>query len=166
MGVPNPQHNTDPGKPLEHLTRLANPRHEQFAQAYAGEAHGNAAEAYRLAGYGPKDAKVAGNCGLRLLENEGIRERVKTLRAAIEDHLQIDRLWLAQQRKAIALDPTATATAGERLAALRDIEKSMGWLAPDIITMNHAAVIEHRWTLEDIRVEHDRPAQRVDRHRD
>lgn len=144
-----PHHERDSSAPL------ANPRHEQFAQAYAGEAHGNAAEAYRLAGYGPKDAKGAGNCGLRLLENVGIRERVKTLRAAIEDRLQIDRLWLAQQRKAIALDPLATA--GERLAALRDLEKSQGWLAPDIITMNHAAVVEHRWTLEDIRVPKAKP---------
>jgi len=128
---------------------LANPRHEQFAQAYAGEAHGNAAEAYRLAGYGPKNAKVAGNAGGALLEFHGIRERVKALRRAIEDRLQIDRLWLATERKRIAVDPTTTA--GERLAALRDIEKSMGWLAPDILTMNHAAVVEHRWTLEDIR---------------
>jgi hypothetical protein len=67
-----------------------------------------------------------------------------------EDRLQVDRLWLARQRKAIAEDTGATA--GERLAALRDLEKSLGWLAPDIITMNHAAAIEHRWTLENIRV--------------
>lgn len=128
---------------------LANPRHEQFAQAYAGEAHGNAAEAYRLAGYGPKNAKVAASAGLRLLINVNVLARIKALRSAIEDHLQIDRLWLAQQRKAIALDPLAAAS--ERLAALRDIEKSMGWLAPDILAMNHTAVVEHRWTLEDLR---------------
>ena len=47
----------------------------------------------------------------------------------------------------------AGATAGERLTALRDLEKSLGWTAPDTLTMNHAAVVEHRWTLEDIRVE-------------
>ena len=58
------------------------------------------------------------------------------MRAAIEDQLQIDRLWLATKRKRIALD--ADATAGERLAALRDLEKSLGGLAPDTFTIWHS----------------------------
>ncbi|HNX96122.1 MAG TPA: terminase small subunit [Candidatus Aminicenantes bacterium] len=108
---------------------LRNMRHEQFAQAYAGEAWGNAAEAYRQAGYHPKNARVAANSGLRLMGNAGIRGRIRELRSSIEDRLHIDRLCLASQRWKIARD--ASATAGERLAAMRDLEKALGWSVHD-----------------------------------
>lgn len=108
---------------------LRNLRHELFCQAFTGEAWGNAAEAYRRAGYTAKNSKVAGNNALRLMEKDGIRERVKELRSAIQDRLCFDRMELAQLRLNIARNPNQDT--GHRLAAIRDLEKSMGWQAPD-----------------------------------
>lgn len=116
-------HNLDSSRPL------ANLRHEQFAQAYAGDAWGNAAEAYRRAGYRPKTPHGAAVCGLRLLTNVDILARIKMLRAGIEERLHIDRLCLATERWDIARDKSAAV--GERLAAMRDLEKAMGWQEPE-----------------------------------
>lgn len=128
---------------------LANPRHEQFAQAYAGEAHGNAAEAYRLAGYRPKNGDTAASCGERLLRNGEVLTRIKELRANLEAVLCFDRMELAAIRLSVARDESADAS--QRLAACRDLEKMMGWDKPDRLAVNHSGAVEHRWTVTNLK---------------
>lgn len=129
-------------------TTLANPRHERFCQLYAGECFGNGTDAYNQAGYKcGRDA--ARNNASDLLAKPCIRARVKELRSAIEDQLQIDQLWIAQNRKRIAED--GSAYKADRLAALRDLEKALGYVAPDTSNVTHSGVVEHRWTVDDLR---------------
>jgi phage terminase small subunit len=126
-----------------------NPRQEAFCRAYAGKAWGNAAEAYRLAGYRAKSPQSAGNAAFALLENLVIRERVKELRGDVEERLNLDRLELAEMRAEIARNPNADT--GQRLAAMRDLEKMLGYLEPDKLDVRHSGQIEHRWTVENLK---------------
>ena len=68
-----------------------NPRQEAFCRAYAGKAWGNAAEAYRLAGYRPKTSQSAAVCADKLLRIANIKEFIRELRADVEAILGIDR---------------------------------------------------------------------------
>ena len=56
---------------------LENPRWEKFAQAYAQD--GNAAAAYRAAGYSAKNTGTASACAVRLLNNAKVQERIREL---------------------------------------------------------------------------------------
>lgn len=129
--------------------KIKNPRHEAFCQAYAGPAWGNAAEAYRRAGYRAKNPQVAANSGLKLLGIAGISERVKFLRSNLEEALRVDRMELAQIRLEIARDKGKKPA--ERLDACRDIEKAMGWAEPDQLNVAHSGALEHRWTVPNIK---------------
>jgi hypothetical protein len=108
---------------------LRNRRHEAFAQAYAGEAWGNASQAFRSAGYKPKDDHNAAVCAARLLTKADISARIRHMRAQWQADLQVDAKTILEARKAIATDPEAFKS--DRLAAWRDIEKALGLARPD-----------------------------------
>ena len=133
---------------MKHKAKL-NPRQEAFCRAYAGKAWGNAAEAYRLAGYLVKTPQSAGNAACRLLEDVRIRERVAELRADVEQRLTFDRLELATHRVKFIRDETADPAL--RMAAMRDMEKMLGYLEPDKLDVRHSGEVEHRWTFEPLK---------------
>ena len=125
----------DPGsRPLENI------RHERFAVLYSGECFGNASKAYQGAGYRPKTHKTAGNEGSRLLENVGILARVRYLRKQHQSLLAIDCTRILELRLQVVYDRDAPT--GDRLAALRDVEKSLGLDRPQKVDIqSHGSVL-------------------------
>jgi hypothetical protein len=108
---------------------LANRRREAFCQAYAGDAWGNAAEAYRMAGYRPRGPNCDVSAGSRLLTYVDVSTRVRFLRAQWQAELHVDTRTILEARKAIASDQKTGA--GDRLTAWRDIERALGLARPD-----------------------------------
>lgn len=82
---------------------------------------GNAAEAYKLAGYKASSAKSAANSASRLLENVGICNRIAELREKAEDEKILD----AKQRR-ILLSDIAKAKGQDAVRALDVLNKMDG----------------------------------------
>jgi hypothetical protein len=114
---------------------LRNRRHEAFAQAYAGEAWGNAKTAYQSAGYKTRGENCDASAGCRLLTLVYVSARVRHLRAMWQADLQVDAKTILEARKAIAEDPDTGRT--DRLAAWRDMEKALGLVKTHTVVNVH-----------------------------
>lgn len=119
---------------------LMNPRWEAFCQAFAGKAFGFAGRAYRAAGYKPKTDADADNCGWRLRTNVEVSERIAYLREERRKQLAIDAAGILERRLAIADDPDTKA--GDRIAALKDVERSLGLQVPEKVQAEHSGTNE------------------------
>jgi hypothetical protein len=108
---------------------LKNPRWEAFCQAYAGQAFGFAGRAYREAGYRPKDDNSADCAGWALYRNLQVSERIAFLREERRKQLAIDATRILELRLKIAYN--GDAKDADRLAALKDVERSLGLQLPE-----------------------------------
>jgi hypothetical protein len=128
---------------------LSNPRREKFCQLYSGACFGNASKAYSEAGFKPKDCNSAKADSARLMRAPAVRARVSWLRREAEAMLAIDRTRVMEIRMKCAYDQEAAWN--ERLTALRDIEKAMGWCAPERVehSMAEGAVIRFVQTAQE-----------------
>ena len=104
-----------------------NARQETFAQLIA-KGGISQVEAYIKAGYSKASAKNLAN---RLMENDGVKSRINELREASCTEKTLTRQQIRELRAEIALDVDNSKT--DRLAALRDDCKMMGWDAPQKI---------------------------------
>jgi len=77
-------------------TALKNMRHEKFCQLYAGKCYGNATQAYKLAGYRPKDDNAAAAVASKLLRNVKVFSRIEYLRAENYKAIGIDRVEILE----------------------------------------------------------------------
>lgn len=90
-----------------------NRKQEIFCEEFVKS--GNAAEAYKLAGYKASSAKSAANSASRLLENVGICNRIAELREKAEDEKIMD----AKQRRIILSE---IAKSGKAIVAIKAID--------------------------------------------
>ena len=90
-----------------------NRKQEIFCEEFVKS--GNAAEAYKLAGYKASSAKSAANSASRLLENVGICSRISELREKAEDEKIID----AKQRRIMLSE---IAKSGKAIVAIKAID--------------------------------------------
>lgn len=81
----------------------------------------SAAEAYRRAGYKASSAKSAANSASRLLENDGIKAKIRELRKQVECEKILD----AQQRR-ILLSEIANAKGQDAVRAIDVMNKMDG----------------------------------------
>jgi phage terminase small subunit len=107
---------------------LKNQRHEAFCQAYAGKAFGFAGNAYREAGYHTRTDAAADSNGWKLLRKTEISSRVAFLREERRKQLAIDATRILELRLQIAY---SDAFPSDKLAALRDVERSLGLQTPE-----------------------------------
>lgn len=85
------------------MAALENARHEAFCLAYLGAAGFNGAEAARLAGYSPKNARDTAH---QLMQREDVRARLKELTDGVMDRLEISVDRIAEEYARIAFaDP-------------------------------------------------------------
>jgi hypothetical protein len=119
---------------------LKNPRWEAFCQAYSGKAFGFAGKAYREAGYRPKTDAAADSAGWALLRNLEVSERVAFLREERRKQLAVDATRILELRLKIAY--SGTAKDADRIAALKDIERSLGLQQADKVQAEHTGVQE------------------------
>jgi len=115
--------NPDPSQPLENV------QWELFCQHYAGDCYGRYGEAYIAAGYSSRDNANASASASRLAKRQEISSRIKFLREQKLKELEIDQLWIAEQRKYIAEHAEKEI---DRLRALKDLEKGLG-----LLPLNH-----------------------------
>lgn len=104
-------------------------RHERFCQLYAGKCFGFANKAYTEAGYRPKSDETARVEGCKFLTNPNIWDRIQYLRKAQMKALAIDQKRILELRLQIAYDKNEIS--GTRLAALKDVERSLGLETPE-----------------------------------
>lgn len=90
-----------------------NRKQEIFCEEFVKS--GNAAEAYKLAGYKVTNAKSAANCASRLLENAGICSRISELREKAED----EKIMEAKERRIILSE---IAKSGKPIVAIKAID--------------------------------------------
>lgn len=90
-----------------------NRKQEIFCEEFVKS--GNAAEAYKLAGYKASSAKSAANSASRLLENVGICNRIAELREKAEDEKIMD----AKQRRIMLSE---IAKSGKAIVAIKAID--------------------------------------------
>ena len=90
-----------------------NRKQEIFCEEFVKS--GNAAEAYKLAGYKASSAKSAANSASRLLENVGICSRISELREKAEDEKIMD----AKQRRIMLSE---IAKSGKAIVAIKAID--------------------------------------------
>ena len=90
-----------------------NRKQEIFCEEFVKS--GNAAEAYKLAGYKVSSAKSAANSASRLLENVGICNRIAELREKAEDEKIMD----AKQRRIMLSE---IAKSGKAIVAIKAID--------------------------------------------
>jgi hypothetical protein len=119
---------------------LNNPRWEAFCQAFAGKAFGFAGRAYRMAGYRPKDDAYADTNGWALRRKTEVSERIAFLREERRKQLAIDAAGILERRLAVADDPETKPA--DRIAALKDIERSLGLQLPEKVQAEHSGVQE------------------------
>ena len=81
---------------------LPNARHEAFCMAYVGEARGNAAAAYRAAGYKTKKTHNDANCGALLLVNIGIQKRISHLETELAEKEKLKAIDAVRHLKSVA----------------------------------------------------------------
>ncbi len=108
---------------------LKNMRWEAFCQAYSSSCFGNAARAYREAGYKPQSDRAAANEGSRLLGNVGIESRISHLRRLRMKELAIDQTRIMELRLKVIYG--ADSADGDKLRALDSIEKALGLNQPE-----------------------------------
>lgn len=96
-----------------------NRKQEIFCEEFVKS--GNAAEAYKRAGYKASSAKSAANSASRLLEKDGICGRIAELRAKVTDAKILD----ARQRR-ILLSEIAKAKGQDAVRALDVLNKMDG----------------------------------------
>jgi phage terminase small subunit len=118
-----------------------NARQEKFAQLIASGGISQV-EAYKQAGYSPKSAESLAH---RLIENDGVKARIAELREATTTEKTLTRQQIREIRAEIATDSDNSKQ--DRLAALRDDSKMMGWDAPQ--------KIEHSGGLQIVQVDAD-----------
>lgn len=110
------------------MERLKKATHEKFSQLYAGKAFGNATKAYlQIAPKVTEEAAAVEGC--RLLRIPKVFERIQYLRNENMRLLAIDRVRILELRLKIAYDKDEFSAV--KLAALRDIEKSLGLAMPE-----------------------------------
>lgn len=126
----------DPTRPLPNVRR------EAFCQHYAGDCWGNAAEAYRRAGYAAKGAETAGPRLYRAVE---VKARIAQLRTEACGDLGVDRYWILRRRREIA--ETALLPA-DRLRALDQLERALGLSVPERVQVEHSGATEHVHRVE------------------
>ncbi len=127
--------------------RLANVRHEAFCQLYTGEALGNAAEAYRRAGYKLKSDDSARSEAARLQTFANVAARIAYLRRENERKNQITR----GEALAILADIAKHGERTDQIRAIEALAKLCGWYTPEKVAHSGEAVIVHRLALSDIR---------------
>jgi phage terminase small subunit len=102
------------------------PREVLFVASYF--ATGNAAQAYRLAGYRAKNGNVAGVCGHRLLKRAKVRDAIARHRAELSARASIDGAWVLHE----LVESYHRCTSGDRfdpanaLRALENVAKIVG----------------------------------------
>jgi hypothetical protein len=127
------------------MPELKNYRHEQFAQHFVR--HNNASEAYRAAGYAPKDADV---CSHKLLVSAGIQERISEIRRQLARKTQMT--------KEVAIeDLTAMAQHGEsdsiKLQAYSQIGKWLGWDQPTRVVVSTDPLLAYMQEIRSMPIE-------------
>lgn len=110
---------------------LANMRWEAFCQLYSSSCFGNAARAYRQAGYKPKTDGAAAAEACRLLINDNVDKRIAYLRKLRAKELAIDATRIMEMRLKIIY--SADASDSDKLRALDSIEKALGLNQPEKI---------------------------------
>jgi len=120
-------------KPLENI------RHEKFCQLYAGKCFGYANKAYKRAGFKPKTDASARSEGSKLLTNLNIWGRIQFLREEGIRLLGIDRRKILETRMEIMRSHNTKQ--GDRLTALKDLERSLGLEPPTKIEHSGGAVL-------------------------
>ena len=124
---------TDPVQPLEKI------KHERFAHMYAGKCFGFAGRAYRQAGYKCKSNASSYELGSKLLRNIEVLQRIEFLRRGLVHTMGIDAIKILEERMAIVNSKAASAS--DRLAALRDIERSLGLDRPQRFEANQSGSV-------------------------
>ncbi len=97
-----------------------NRKQEIFCEEFVKS--GNAAEAYKRAGYKATSARSAANSASRLLDNVGICSRIEELRAKAEDAKIID----AKQRRIILSEIAQHGKADVSIKAIDTLNKMDG----------------------------------------
>ena len=118
---------------------LTNQRWERFALAYSTKCFGMAGRAYSEATGRSKSKGSARTMGSRLLLNVDVLRRVRHLRREVMATLAIDAVSIAEERLQIATSPTASFA--DKLTALRDLERSLGFLRPDVPTVSTVSIV-------------------------
>lgn len=101
---------------------LKNIRHERFCRYYAGENAGDAASAYRNAGFALKSPAMTVRAAAELLQRPEIMARVARLRRQPREQRGVDRDWICRKRLEI-IETAEKDTV--KLAALRDLERGL-----------------------------------------
>lgn len=97
---------------------LKNPKHEYFANLYAGPYWGRGREAAGEAGYESPGASS------RLLAIGEVWNRVNWLRSQAMRAVGVDALWITEQRVKLVLDGRTAIK--DKIQALRDLENGLG----------------------------------------
>lgn len=113
---------------------LKNGKQEAFCQLFAcpdpSGQRPTATAAYQTA-YKITDPATASAAASRLLTLPNVRTRVAFIRSQVADRLGIDRAEILAKRWEIAQRGGSNAARTNQLAALRDIEKALGFVAPE-----------------------------------
>ena len=116
-----------------------NEKQEKFCVEFVKS--GNAAEAYRRAGYKASSPKSASNSASRLLEKDGIRSRIAELREKVTNKKILD----AQQRR-ILLSEIANAKGQDAVRALDVLNKMDGiYITKQQISGADGGPLRFRW---------------------
>lgn len=113
---------------------LKNARQERFCLLFAlpgDDGKGTCATAAYQSAYGIADPNTASAAASRLLTNANVRARITHLRGQVAERLGIDRAAILIKRWEIAQKGGSNAARANQLAALRDIEKSLGFAAAE-----------------------------------
>ena len=105
-------------------TPLKNMKREIFCQKYASNMFGNVVQAYLDAGYSKDNA----NNAYGMLLHQPIKRRVQYLRRMFLETIGMDALQIMKERISILNDKEAKP--GDKLVALKDIERALGLESP------------------------------------